>query len=438
MTEEQQQLGIAELSARLAKCGLGIVEHDPRPNRRSTYFEIGKPGRQSSVELSDEFMRDLPATREYQTTVDSYAAALAGRIRCGSPNVFYCLSDMVIKAEITWPIQPAHFNGVFSAWLLVDVTNEAQGTLAKCCLDFARSGGTALDHVRNATSRIRRAIDEGAVTFYDPRAHPTTYQRINGETRKSSPPTTKTELRKFITGKAYTLAFKIPEVPGEAWIADPWDADYLGVSKKDLSQMAYVLRAESLIELDTTLSFARPSDKLLTVGWPAAIEPTATVSAPQTFSLSKLPKKETLLADLKDALARSSEIAVIFIDLDKFKEVNDTKGHAEGDRCLENVVRAVGGTLGRTGTLYRWGGDEFAISLPDFSTDEALATAERIRRAIEGANAGGDVPVTASVGVCAADRLQDPQAEALLDSVDKAMYASKKNGKNRVTAWPIG
>jgi diguanylate cyclase (GGDEF)-like protein len=291
--------------------------------------------------------------------------------------------------------------------------------------------------LRQATSRIRRAIDEGTVTFYDPRSHPTTYQRINEDTKKSSPPNTNSELREFIVGKTYTLAFKFPEVPGEAWIADPWDAEYLGVSKKDLSQTAYVLRAESLIELDTTLSFARPSDKLLTAGWPAALEPATAVPAPQDFALSKLPKKEALLTDLKDALARGSEIAVIVIDLDKFKEVNDTKGHPEGDRCLGNLVKAIGGALGRKGTLYRWGGDEFAISLPDFSTDEALGTAERIRRAIEEAKAGGDIPVTASVGVCASDRLQDPQAETLLESADKAMYASKKNGKNCVTAWPI-
>jgi diguanylate cyclase (GGDEF)-like protein len=437
VTEQQRQRGIAELSTRLAKCGLAIVEQDPRPYRGSTYFEFGKSGRQSSIELSDEFMRDLPATREYQDAVDSYAAALAGRIRCGSPNVFYCLSSVAITAEITWPIEHVIFDGMLSAWLKVNVRNEMHGTLARCCVNVAQSGRTTLDNVRNATSRIRRAIDEGAVTFYNPRSHPKTYQKIKEDTGESHPPSTKAELEKFIAGKTYTLAFQVPDVPGEAWIADPWDAEYLGVSKKDLSQATYVLRAKSLIELDTTLSFARPSDKLLTAGWPTALEPATTASASQTFALSELPKKEALLKDLQDGLARSLEIAVIVIDLDRFKEVNDTKGHPEGDRCLENLVKAIGGALGRKGTLYRWGGDEFAISLPDFSTDEALATAERMRRTIEEAKAGGDIPVTASVGVCATDRLEDPQPETLLESADKAMYASKKNGKNRVTPWPV-
>jgi diguanylate cyclase (GGDEF)-like protein len=144
-----------------------------------------------------------------------------------------------------------------------------------------------------------------------------------------------------------------------------------------------------------------------------------------------------LLTELKNFLDRNSEIAVMVIDLDRFKQVNDTKGHAAGDACLEHVIQAIGSSLGRKGTLYRWGGDEFAAILPDFSTEEALGTAERIRRAIEDAKAGGDIPVTASVGVSANDRMENPTAETLLDSADKAMYASKNNGKNRVTSWPI-
>ena len=442
MREDQQQLGIAELANRLAKSGLQIIQQKrPWPNHRSTYFEIGKPGRQTDIVLSDEFIRDLPATREYQEAVDSYSVAVAGRVRCGSPDLFYCSSHVAISVGINWPIQAAVVDNRPSAWLLVNVTDERQGRIAKCCLNierhFGSSGCTILDDVRAATNRIRNAIDDGAVTFYDRQSHPQSYQAVGDDVREAGPTTPASEIEKFIVGKTYMLAFEIPDVPGEVYAADPWDAEYLGTSKKELSQSAYVLRARGLIDLDTTLRFARPSDKLVTTGWPAAIDSTVSVPQPQVFSRSGLPKKEELLAELKNSLARESEIAVLVIDLDKFKEVNDTKGHAEGDACLDQVIKAIGGALGRKGTLYRWGGDEFAVVLPDFSTEEALVTAERIRKAIEEAKAGGDISVTASLGACANDRMKGPTAETLLDAADKAMYASKKNGKNRVTPWPL-
>jgi len=99
-------------------------------------------------------------------------------------------------------------------------------------------------------------------------------------------------------------------------------------------------------------------------------------------------------------------------------------------------VKVIGGVLGRKGILYRWGGDEFAVSLPDFSTDEAHATAERIRRTVEEAKPGGnDLPVTTSIGVSGSDRKTSGSAEDLLAAADKAMYRSKHQGKNRVTSW---
>jgi diguanylate cyclase (GGDEF)-like protein len=147
-----------------------------------------------------------------------------------------------------------------------------------------------------------------------------------------------------------------------------------------------------------------------------------------------LPDKEKLFADVSSFLTRKAGIALLVIDLDHFKNVNDTKGHQEGDACLDRVVKVGGGVLGRKGILYRWGGDEFAIALPDFSTEEAHATGERIRRAIEHAKPGTDLPVTTSIGVSGNDRITDGSAEVLLDAADKAMYKSKEK-RNRVTSW---
>jgi hypothetical protein len=129
--KEQQQEGVAELNSRLATCGLAIVEQNRFwPNRMVTYFEIGKSGRQTNLVLSDEFIRDLPRTREYQDAVDKYVTAVAGRIRCGSPSVFYCISHVAISIEIDWPIQHSVHNNIARAWLRLNVTNEAKGGVA--------------------------------------------------------------------------------------------------------------------------------------------------------------------------------------------------------------------------------------------------------------------------------------------------------------------
>jgi len=157
----------------------------------------------------------------------------------------------------------------------------------------------------------------------------------------------------------------------------------------------------------------------------------------QPQNISDLPKKEKLIADVGSFLTRKAGIALLVIDLDHFKTVNDTKGHQEGDACLDRVVKEIGRVLGRKGILYRWGGDEFAISLPDFSTEEAHATAERIRSAVEQAKPGIDLPVTTSIGVSGSDQMTNASAEDLLEAADKAMYTSKQQGKNRVTSWSV-
>ncbi len=157
----------------------------------------------------------------------------------------------------------------------------------------------------------------------------------------------------------------------------------------------------------------------------------------QPQDIAGLPKKERLIADVSKFLTRKAGIALLVIDLDHFKTVNDTKGHQEGDACLNRVVKTIGGALGRKGVLYRWGGDEFAVSLPDFSTEEAHATAERIRSAVEQAKPGADLPVTTSIGVSGSDQMTNGSAEDLLAAADKAMYVSKQQGKNRVTSWSI-
>jgi diguanylate cyclase (GGDEF)-like protein len=155
------------------------------------------------------------------------------------------------------------------------------------------------------------------------------------------------------------------------------------------------------------------------------------------LSLKMLPDKEQFLRDVQAHLEQSCVMTILVVDLDNFKLVNDTNGHLAGDTCLESVVSIIAAIISRKGQLYRWGGDEFAVVLINFDITEAQATAERIRMSVEASGAGGEIKVTTSIGAAAVDRARTYSAEQLLGAADKAMYASKKGGKNRVTVAPV-
>ena len=156
-------------------------------------------------------------------------------------------------------------------------------------------------------------------------------------------------------------------------------------------------------------------------------------SATEVAALKDLPKKDDLLADLNRLLLSPGEMGVIFIDLDNFKNVNDTMSHDAGDKCLEEVAQVIGSVVLHKGRLYRYAsGDEFMVILPNVDESEARATAERIRKAIELQNVGGSVRVTASIGVIVAAEKVYASAEEILKAADDAMYKSKLK-KNAVS-----
>jgi diguanylate cyclase (GGDEF)-like protein len=433
--------GIAELTSRFTSANLPILESKrPWPERAATYFAVGKAGLQTDIVITDQFLRDLPSTQEYREEAKSYASAIAGRLAVGSPQTFYCRSGVSAEIEIHWPWNSAIVGNSLQSWLRVEAINNVDGTVAHCMLPemFAPfDNATPFSKVRSVINSVRSAIDKGEVLFYERGKHPNDFQKISREGSQPASKASVAEIEHFVAGKTYWLGFKAAETPGRAWIADPWDGDYLGgATPKEMTQAAYVLQARKLVELDSSLSYARPSDKLLTQGL-AALDSLGSVQEPKKLSLSTIAGKEQMVKDVTSALGQKSELALIVIDLDNFKTVNDLKGHPEGDACLERAVQAMGRAIGRKGTLYRWGGDEFSVILADFSTEEAYVTAERIRRAVEEAKPGKDIPVTTSIGISGTDRLEKPSANELFEAADRAMYASKRGGKNRVTSWPV-
>lgn len=140
---------------------------------------------------------------------------------------------------------------------------------------------------------------------------------------------------------------------------------------------------------------------------------------------------------LDTARAQNRKLSCIMCDIDHFKSFNDKYGHAIGDRVLQETARKVFSALRGQDLLCRFGGEEFAIALPDLDAEVAMQVGERIRNVVQH-EAGQAIreqeglSITISVGV-AVLQPADPSADGFLDRADKALYYSKRNGRNRVT-----
>ena len=155
--------------------------------------------------------------------------------------------------------------------------------------------------------------------------------------------------------------------------------------------------------------------------------------------LTGLWNRTAILKTLDRELARSGRsaapLAALMADLDHFKRINDTHGHAAGDAVLREVARRMTATTRVYDFVGRYGGEEFLILLPGCNSFHAAKMAERLRLAV----AAGPVEtpefaigVTLSVGVAVTEGMRLPEAKALLLEADAALYQAKANGRNQV------
>jgi two-component system cell cycle response regulator len=138
---------------------------------------------------------------------------------------------------------------------------------------------------------------------------------------------------------------------------------------------------------------------------------------------------------VRQAVQRGEELACLLFDLDHFKRVNDTHGHAAGDAVLVETARRLRACLRQTDSAGRYGGEEMAALLPGASGPAALAAAERVRQAIQQepvVTPAGRVPVTISGGVALLSETWPATWAALLARADVALYRAKQQGRNRI------
>jgi diguanylate cyclase (GGDEF)-like protein len=142
--------------------------------------------------------------------------------------------------------------------------------------------------------------------------------------------------------------------------------------------------------------------------------------------------------ELRRAQRMKGELSLLLIDIDSFKAYNDHFGHQQGDACLSTVAQALAAKLKRPADVAaRYGGEEFAAILPDTSLEQARLHANAIREHVAGlalphAPAAHWPMVTLSIGVASFERERLHEVPALIEAADKALYAAKRGGRNRV------
>jgi len=159
-----------------------------------------------------------------------------------------------------------------------------------------------------------------------------------------------------------------------------------------------------------------------------------------TDPLTGLANRRRLMSRLDEEVSRAQRyktpLSVVMIDIDHFKQVNDTHGHAMGDAVLRNIGAMLKSCVRTTDLAARYGGEEFTLVLPHTDVPAALQVAENLRirfSEIEHQLDGVTLRKTASMGIAARDGQGEvPQAEDLLKYADEALYHAKQNGRNQV------
>jgi diguanylate cyclase (GGDEF)-like protein len=168
----------------------------------------------------------------------------------------------------------------------------------------------------------------------------------------------------------------------------------------------------------------------------AEIEEGVLAALATTDSLTGVPNHRALMLNLRVEFERARRyqrpLAVLFLDIDHFKQINDQYGHAAGDMTLACFADIVAGELRSADSFGRWGGEEFLAVLPETNLDDAAATAERIRLAVAEHRFAsiGENTLTCSIGVAVSPE-HASELNALIASADKAMYAAKTFGRDR-------
>ena len=218
-------------------------------------------------------------------------------------------------------------------------------------------------------------------------------------------------------------------------IADMFDSDAANPPVTDL-----LLRARegmARLSLDAVAALTQEQTRAETL----AADNQRLAAEALTDPLTKLPNRRSFNQQVETIIAGHSRgthagrFGIMVLDLDHFKTVNDTYGHAVGDEVLIEVGRRLQERCRSNEFVARMGGEEFAVLLPSTDADEIIRAGDGYRKAVSAMpieTAAGRLDVTTSVGVATSDSVMDESPDALYDRADRALYDAKHNGRNCV------
>ncbi|MEW6693744.1 MAG: GGDEF domain-containing protein [Pseudomonadota bacterium] len=158
--------------------------------------------------------------------------------------------------------------------------------------------------------------------------------------------------------------------------------------------------------------------------------------------LTGLLNRRAFEHEAQQALARARRqrhpLALLMLDVDHFKAINDRHGHPAGDAALRQVAACMAEAIRQTDPLARLGGEEFVLLLPDTGADQAWHLAEKLRHTLEQMPLPAiGAPLTVSIGLVTVAADAAPTLEGLLQQADQALYAAKRQGRNRTVTWDV-
>jgi diguanylate cyclase (GGDEF)-like protein len=293
---------------------------------------------------------------------------------------------------------------------------------------------------------IRRAFDNGKLSFNPPNK-PDQYQILCMESADflRRLPVNDVMIRQYVVHKAYWLGYRHGSNARKLFVQfdEENDQDYLGGSPDDIGRSVWLLREQGLLQKTELPGVSLPTAKLIQEygsknGGTLSISAGEVIAADpsQLDALLGIPLRGQLEQRLLELVATANSgcpFSVLWIDLDDFKPINDTYGHAVGDEVLQKITSVIKTNCDGKGQPFRYGGDELIVILPNHNLREATATAERLREAISQTSfVNCREKITSSIGVaCCQDTTREPKQ--ILEEADKAMYEAKGSGGDGVS-----